>query len=358
MGLLESLASKELKRRDFVKLCAAVTAAFSLPKTFSKDVAFATENAMNKPPVIWLEGQDCAGCSESLLATINPSAAELVLDTLSIRYHETIMAGSGYVAEQALKDTIAAGGYVLVVEGSIPKVNDKFCMIGGKSFKSILIEAAEKAAVIIAVGSCATYGGIPGATPSQGVGVGDIIKNKPIINLPTCPVKPSRLVATIMYFLATGVPPKMDEYGRPLAFYANLLHENCPRRGQFEKGNFLNDWNKAEERQYCLLLKGCKGPKTYTDCAQVWWNEGASFCINAGAPCAGCSQPEFYKDFTPLYDKQEIFNIGPNTTFNLDTVGPVLAGAAVVGAAVHAVGHLVAGKGKDKDKDQNRGESL
>ncbi len=349
MGLLEELVAKEIKRRDFIKLCAAVSAAFSLPKAFSKDIAYATEKAMKKPAVIWLEGQDCAGCSESLLATLNPSVAELVLDTLSIRYHETIMAGSGSVAENALEDTMKEGSYVLVVEGAIPRADDRFCMIGGKTFKEIFMKAAENAAVIIGAGSCAMIGGgIPGATPSQGGGVNDFITNKPVINLPTCPVKPSRLVATIMYYLTTGKAPELDKYNRPVAFYGTLLHDNCPRRGQFEKGNYMTDWNDPAQKDYCLLLRGCKGPKTFTDCAQVWWNEGANWCIGAGAPCAGCSQPEFYGGFSPLYDKQDIINVGKSTSVNIDTIGEALAGVAAAGVVIHGAGRVVAGKGEEK----------
>jgi len=350
MNFLQELAAKEMKRRDFMKLCAAVAAVFGLPKAFSKDIAYATDAAMKKPPVIWLEGQDCAGCSESLLALINPSVAEIVLDTLSIRYHETIMAASGTVAEKAREETIKEGGYVLVVEGSIPAADDRFCMVGGKTFKEILLETAENATAVIAVGACATFnGGIPGDTPSQGRGVEYFVKNKPVINLPTCPLKPSRLVATVMYYLSTGKVPPLDKYNRPLAFYANLLHENCPRRGHFERGNFVTDWNDPKQREYCLLLKGCKGPRTYTDCAQVWWNDGANFCINAGAPCAGCSQPEFYKGFQPLYHKQQNFNIGPNTTFNLDAIGRTMIGVAGAGAIVHGLGRLAATSKKDDE---------
>jgi hydrogenase small subunit len=158
-----------------------------------------------------------------------------------------------------------------------------------------------------------------------------------------------------MYYLTSKTVPALDQYKRPLAFYSTLLHDNCPRRGQFEKGNYLTDWNDTAQKEYCLLLKGCKGPKTYTDCAQVWWNEGANFCINAGAPCAGCSQPEFYGGFTPLYDKQEIFNIGPDKSLNLDTVGMAMTGAAVVGAAIHGIGRLMS----DSDqKDENKKEAL
>ncbi len=352
MGLLEELSKKKIERRDFVKLCGAVAAVFSLPLTFQNKVALATEQAMSKPRVIWLEGQDCAGCSESLLATLNPSASELVLDTLSIRYHETIMGASGEVAEHALRETIKEGGYIMVVEGSIPKADDRFCMVGGRTFRETVMEVADKAAVVIGVGSCATYGGgIPGATPSQGGGVGEFVKNKPLINLPSCPVKPSRLVATIMYYLTAKKAPPLDTYNRPLAFYANLVHDNCPRRGQFEKGNFLTDWNDPKQRQYCLLKKGCKGPKTYSDCAQVWWNEGANFCMNAGAPCAGCGQPEFYKQFSPLYQNEEVLGIGPGKTINLDNASAFLTGATAAGIAVHGIGRVVTGKGSEAGRD-------
>lgn len=359
MDLLDKLAGKGIKRRDFMKLCATAAAAFSLPAGFRRDIAYATEQAMKKPPVIWLEGQDCAGCSESLFASLNPSVEEIVLSMISLRYHELIMAGSGTVAEQAREETIKEGGYIMVVEGSIPKADDRFCVVSGKSFREIVLETAQNAGVVIGAGSCAFYGaGIVGPTPSEGGGVAEFVKNKPVINLPTCPVKPSRLVSTIMYYLTTGKIPPLDKYQRPLAFYSDLLHDNCPRRGQFEKGNFLTDWNDPQQREYCLLLKGCKGPKTYTDCAQVWWNEGAGFCINAGAPCAGCTQPEFYGGFTPLYDKQEIFNIGPGKIVNLDSIGAAMAGAAAAGVAIHGLGRVLSGRGDKQDQDDDMKEAL
>lgn len=358
MRAWEEIISKEISRRDFMKLCAAVTAMFSLPPSFSKKVAYAAEEAMKKPPVIWLEGQDCAGCSESFLATMNPSVAELVLDKLSLRYHELIMAGSGHKAEEALHETMKEGGYVLVVEGSIPKADDRFCVVGGKPFRETLMEVAKNAAVIIAAGSCACFGGIVRGTPSMGGGVAEFVKDKPVINLPSCPVKPTRLVATIMYYLTTKKAPELDSLGRPVAFYRNLIHDNCPRRGQFEKGNFLTDWNDPAQREYCLLLKGCKGPRSRGDCPQVWWNEGANFCINVGAPCAGCSEPDYYKDFTPLYDKQDTFEIGPGRSVNLNTVGAFLAGAATAGVAVHGVGRVIAAKvkGDQEDTEKSAGE--
>ena len=194
---MEKLMARGITRRDFVKLCSSATAALGLSQLYVPQVVQAAEEALKKPPVIWLEGQDCAGCSESTLATLNPSAAELILDMISLRYHEVLMAASGAMAEQVLHDTVKDGGYILVVEGSIPKANDKFCMVGGKAFRETVEETAKNAAAIIALGSCATHGGIPAAGPTGAVGVADIVKDKPIINLPSCPAKPSRLIATI-----------------------------------------------------------------------------------------------------------------------------------------------------------------
>jgi hydrogenase small subunit len=355
---MDNLVARGVSRRDFLKLCTAATAALGLSESFAPQMALATEKAMGKKAVIWLEGQDCAGCTESFAATINPSVAEIVLDTISLRYHETLMAGAGLVAEKALEDTIKEGGYVLVVEGSIPTTDDRACMIGGKSFKEILIKTAKNADAIIAFGSCATSGGINKTCPTESVGVDSIIKDKdkPIINLSSCPGKPTRLISTILYYLTTKEVPALDAYKRPLAFYSNLVHDNCPRRGHFENGEFLKDWNDPKQKEYCLLLKGCKGPKTYSDCPKVWWNDNTSWCINAGSPCSGCSQPEYYNEFSPLYEKQDTFRMPGIGNVNVDTLGKAIGGAAAVGVAAHFAVGLATGKlSKEQDVKDNKG---
>lgn len=353
---MDLLEARGVSRRDFVKLCAAVTAALGLPAAFQPKVADAVENAIKKPAVIWLEGQDCAGCSESTIATLNPSAAEVVLDMISLRYHETIMAGTGDVALKAFEDTVKEGNYVLIVEGSIPKADDRFCMIGGEPFRKHVEEAAKNAAVIIAAGACASFGGVVGAMPSQGVGVSEIVTDKPVINLSRCPVKPTSLIGTLVYYLTFKKAPPLDQHNRPTAFFGNLIHDNCPRRGHFENGEFLQDWNDPAQVEYCLLLKGCKGPQTYADCGQVWWNDNVNYCINAGSPCSGCSQPEFYAGFSPLYQKQESFKLPGIGQINPDTVGKVIGGAAAVGVVAHLGAKLVTG-GKGNDDKAGKGVS-
>lgn len=360
MGNLDLLKARGVSRRDFMKLMAATTAALGLPAAVAPQVTKAVEEGLKKPPVIWLHGMECTGCTTSTLSTIKPSVAEVVLDMLSFRYQETIMAGTGDVAEKALEEALKEKDFILIVEGSIPLREGRYCMVGGKAISDTVVEAAEKAGVIIAAGSCATDGaGIPGACKDiQAVGVRELLKdrgiNKPVINLPCCPVKPATLIGTIVYYLTYKKAPELDTQARPVAYYGNLLHDNCPRRGRFENGEFLRDWNDPAQKDYCLLLRGCKGPKTYTDCAQVWWNDNANFCINAGSPCSGCSETGFYAQFSPLYTKQENFTLPGIGQIHPDTIGKVLGGVTAAGVAVH-VG-AAAASGRFKQEEHGHGE--
>lgn len=293
----------EISRRDFLKFCGTMAAVMGVSKmdfanSLSETMA---ESTSNKPAVIWLEGQDCAGCTVSFAGALNPPVASLILDKLSVRYHETIMAASGHQAEAAYQATVKKGGYVLVVEGSIPTKDGRFCTVGGRPFKDILVEAAANAAAIIAVGACASFGGIPAAGPTGAVGVSSIIKDKPIINLSTCPVHVDHLVGTVVYFLVTGKVPPLDDSKRPLMYYGELIHDNCRRRSYYEEGHYLTDWNDPKQKNWCLIEKGCKGPETYSDCPVRRWNDGQNFCIDCGAGCMGCAESTFYDKNSPLY---------------------------------------------------------
>jgi len=292
----------KINRRDFMKYCATTAAVLGLSELeFATKVSEVLAGAVSKPPVIWLQGQDCAGCSISFAGSLNPPIASMLLDRVSVRYHEAIMAASGHVAEAALKETVEAGGFVLCVEGSIPTKDDRFCMVGGRPFREVVEEAAAKAAAIIAVGACATYGGIPAAGPTGAVGVTKIIKDKPVINLSTCPVHCDHLIGTVLYYLTTSKVPPLDKLGRPKMYFGELVHDNCRRRSYFDNEMFLTDWNDPAQKNWCLYLKGCKGPDTYADCPVRRWNDGLNFCIDCGAGCMGCSEPEFYAGMSPLY---------------------------------------------------------
>jgi hydrogenase small subunit len=318
---ISHIAKRELTRRDFVKIAGATVAYFGLNQALTPQIVKALEQNAGKPAVIWLEGQACSGCIESLLNNLEPKATDILLDTISLRYNETAMAASGYVAEQALEDTIAEGGYVLVIEGTIPLAEEgRFCTIAGKPFKDIVRNAASNAAVIVCAGSCSSFGGIPRSGPTDAVGYlfrgkelhhyyDDI--DKPVINLPTCPLHNERLVTTLVYYLTFGTAPSLDSYHRPLAFYGPLQHDNCLRRGQYETGHFVTDFNDPSQQGYCLILKGCKGPIARQDCWERLWNNRANYCINASIPCVACSDPEFYEDTSPLYNHDYDFGLPP-----------------------------------------------
>jgi hydrogenase small subunit len=176
-----------------------------LPFRMHSQVAAAAQSSP-RPPVIWLHFQECTGCSESLLRSSHPTVSSLILDLISLDYHETLMAGSGSQAEQSLHESMAAnrGRYLLVVEGAIPKAqNGIFCKIGGKTAVDLLHEAAPGAAAVLCIGTCSSFGGIQsvGVNPTGAVGVRDLVTDRPIVNIPGCPPNPYNFLSTVLHYL-------------------------------------------------------------------------------------------------------------------------------------------------------------
>jgi hydrogenase small subunit len=362
------LVDKGVSRRDFLKFCGVMAGTLALPNEFEAKIASALEETPKKTPVIWLEFQDCAGCSESFLRGSRPSAAEVVLDVLSVDYHETIMAPSGAQAEKSKADAIAAGGYLLIVEGSIPTAEDGIhCCISGHSAIDILQEAAVGAIAVVAVGNCAAFGGIPKASPNptNAVAVSDLVTDKPVLNLPGCPVNVVNLTATVVHFLTFGALPAMDKLNRPLFAYGARIHDNCERRGHFNAGEFTREWGDDGHRKgWCLYQMGCKGPISYHNCPTVRWNEGVSWPVGAGHGCIGCSEPGFWE--RPTYVPVELHEFTPPSLYPdieapAESVSAVNAGVtgAVVGLAVGAAGAAAAmqlSKGREQEEDESAEE--
>jgi hydrogenase small subunit len=344
------LAERGVSRRSFLRFCTAMAAALAMPHSVSKVIAKALA-APKKTPVIWLELQDCAGCSESFLRASRPSAADVVLDVLSVDYHETIMAAAGKQAEEAKAQTIAAGGYLLVVEGSIPTAEDGiYCCIGGRTAIDLIKEAAAGAIAVVAVGNCATFGGIPKAAPNptQAIGVADLITDKPVLNLSGCPMNVVNLTATVVHFLTFGSLPEMDSLHRPLFAYGALIHDNCERRGHFDRGEFVREWGDAgHQAGWCLYQMGCKGPVTHHNCPSVRWNEGTSWPVGSGHGCIGCSEPAFWElpTYVPvkLLDLTTVAGLYPGVDTVQTKVTP--SGAAVTGGVIGAVAGATAAFG-------------
>jgi [NiFe] hydrogenase small subunit len=257
-------------RREFMSYCTKIAALIGLSSAAVPELAEAVTNAAKRPSVIWLTYQACTGCTVSLAQNQSPGVASLILNTLSLDYHDTLMAAAGEAADKSLTDAIKAGGYFLVVEGGIPTKIPEAGTVAGKTFLDILKEAAPGAKAIIGMGNCAAYGGIQAAAPNPtgAKGVLDAI-GKPSLNIPTCPGNGDMLVAAIAYVLYYGKVPELDTVGRPKFLYGETIHDNCERRGHFENGQFVESFNDANESaDYCLFKMGCKGPVTYAPCGK------------------------------------------------------------------------------------------
>jgi hydrogenase small subunit len=322
MSMTGQLFGGSVSRRDFIKTCVAATAVMGLPFGLASKVAAAAQ-APDRPPVIWLHFQECTGCSETLLRANHPTPATLLLDMISLDYHETLMAGSGHQAEKSLHDSMQAnhGKYILIVEGAIPtKEHGIYCKVGGKTALESLRSAAAGAAAIISIGTCASFGGIQAAAPNPtgAVGVRDIIKDKPIINIPGCPPSPYNLLSTVLYYLTFKKLPELDQMGRPKFAYGRRIHEHCERRPHFDAGRFAKAYGHTTHAEgYCLYKLGCKGPATYANCSVQRFNDVGVWPVSVGHPCIGCTEPDIMFNMT-IADKVQIHEPTP-----FDSYAPV-----------------------------------
>jgi hydrogenase small subunit len=272
-------------------------------------------------PAVWIGGGTCGGCSVSVLNTVAPSIKSILIDEvvpgrhISLKFHTNISGGSGDAVIKAIEDTGTqhTGGFVLIVEGVVPTAEGGvYCAVGEKGEKPIpfyqwVVDLGKKAMAVIALGTCSSFGGIPGARPNlTGVkSVMDIFKEEkittPLINIPGCPPHPDWFVGTVARILIAGLPTAddLDDLLRLKDFYGMLIHENCQRRPYFDEGKFAKKFGDPG----CLYELGCKGPITYADCPIRQWNNGVNWCIKAGMGCQGCTQPEF-PDFLGSFYEQ------------------------------------------------------
>ena len=311
--VLDHLMRHGISRRAFMKFCAVTTSALALTPRQSELFA-QTLAATPRPSVLWLSFQECTGCTESLTRSFDPTLETLILNQVSLDYHHTLQAASGTAAEDARKKAMADfyGKYVLVVDGSVPAADGgAWSTIGGVSNLSMLDETVQGAALVIAVGNCASFGGLAKSSPnpSQAAGIGDLmiqglIPQRPLVNVPGCPPVPEVIGGVIAYYLVYTSLPALDTLGRPSVYYGRTVHESCTRLAHFNQGEFAQSFDDDGARKgYCLLLLGCKGPVTYNACTTVKWNGGTSFPMYSGHGCLGCSEPDFWDRTDPTAQK-------------------------------------------------------
>ncbi len=280
-----------VSRRDFLRATSALAGALGLGALGAGHV----DGAEKGTPVVWLQGQGCTGCSISLLNSITAGTAEdLLRSTVELAFHPTLMASAGPNAVAAATAAKEGGGYVLVVEGAVPTAAEgKCCYLWPETTAwDGVREFARKAAHVVAVGTCAAYGGIPasGANPSGARGVSEVVEGRPVINVPGCPPHPDWIVGTVAGLLGGEVPP-VDEFGRPQAYFSDTVHDRCP----------------YDAEDYCREEQGCKGQITHGNCPAARWNGGTlgwqnpNWCVGARSPCQGCTHPEFPDGVLPFH---------------------------------------------------------
>jgi hydrogenase small subunit len=336
-----------ISRRNFLQLCTAMAATMGLPDEAAAAMAEAVASK-KRPSVIWLQFQECTGCTESMLRAEHPTLEKLILDVISLDYHETLMAAAGHQAEAARKEAMAAnkGKYLLVIEGATPtKENGIYCKVGGKTAIELTKECAADAAAVIAIGSCASWGGMPSTTPNPtGASATHEILGKPVVNIPGCPPNPYNFLSTVVHFLTFGKLPELDDKGRPKFAYGRLIHENCERRPHFDAGRFAMQFGDVGHRKgYCLYKLGCKGPETYANCPAILFGDvgNASWPVGTGHPCIGCTEKGigFQK---PIHALAELKSVTPPLSYPRivedNGKGVSFAAAAALAAIAGAAG--------------------
>ncbi len=344
-----------VSRRDFLK-AAALTGAGAFIAANKAEVVRAFEMAKeNGVKLVWLQGQSCSACTVSLLQASDPELYDAIEELkVNIAFHQTIMQPFGDQAIEVLENIEPD---VLVVEGAIPVGMKEACLLGERNGQPVVFEEwvrelmAKTKVAVVGFGSCSTYGGIPAGKDGVGskydngsvtgaVGLYDFVKmygmpSAKLYLLPGCPGHPDWLMITLASLLL-GVTPEVDEYYRPKAMFSRIIHDHCPRRGYYGKGQFAYSLDETDSKyEKCLYKVGCKAPFTYAACAETRWNGGINVCMNAGAPCIGCMDPGFPDNMSPFYEAKESTEImfGLNPT----TLGQIAVGAAVLGVGAHAI---------------------
>lgn len=250
---------------------------------------------------IWLEVTGCSGNIISFLNGDNPNAYEVLRNIVNFTFSNTMMAAEGEAAYEQFLDTLNTD-FILMVDGAISTKDQGVYTIvanyhGNKvTAYEALLTAGEKARYVIAVGTCASYGGISSAAPnpSECRSVSDVL-NRPVIRLPGCSCHPDWVVGTVAHLVGFGMP-ELDFEGRPIIFYGVTIHDNCTRRGFFDQGFFAESYGQ----EGCMFRLGCRGPVTRTDCPRRKWNGYVNWPVENNTNCIGCAQPFFPDGMEPF----------------------------------------------------------
>jgi hydrogenase small subunit len=280
--------------------------------------------------ILWIsEGMSCDGDTVSMTAATQPSIEDVVLGVIpgipKVHLHNKVLAyetGEDFVATFRRAARGELGPFILVVEGSIPneKINgDGYWTSFGNdengepiTLNTWLDALAPQAWAVVAVGTCATYGGIHAmaGNPTGAMGLADYLgwnyrsqAGLPIVNVPGCPIQPDNFMETLLWVLreAAGNAPMipLDEQLRPTWLFGKTVHEGCDRAGYYEQADFAPDYNSPK----CEVKIGCWGPVVNCNVPKRGWMSGIGGCPNVGGICIACTMPGFPDKFMPFMDQ-------------------------------------------------------
>jgi hydrogenase small subunit len=287
--------------------------------------------AVAEVDVLWITaGLGCDGDTIAITAATQPSIEEVLLGAIpglpEVRLHNPVLAyenGDEFLEPFQAAAAGALHPFVLVVEGSIPnekiKAEGYWAAMGtdpqtGQPIPTCtwIDRLAPHAWAVIAVGTCATYGGIHAmaGNPTGCMGLADYLgwnyrsrAGIPIVNVPGCPVQPDNFMETLLYLLrqAAGSAPMipLDEALRPRWLFSQTVHEGCDRGGYYEQADFAPDFGS----QRCIVKLGCWGPVVHCNVPKRGWMNGIGGCPNVGGVCIGCTMPGFPDKFMPFLDE-------------------------------------------------------
>lgn len=311
----------KVTRREFMKYCTASAATLGLSSALGP-LAKVLANSSG-PPIIWIKGASCTGCTVSLANRISTTApldlADLLINTIDLAFHPTLMGAAGDLAVDTLLNA-SAGTFILAVEGGIPtQYNGKTCTIYTQNgvdvtALSAVQQLAPHASKVLSIGTCASFGGIPGASPNPtGIKSVQAATNVSTINIPGCPPHPDWIVWTIAQLLS-GKTVTLDSSRRPTTLYGKTVHSQCSRQNA--------QWaTSLSNTGLCNGNLGCKGRRTYADCPTRKWNNGVNWCVGtvsstgngADSLCQGCTENGFPDKFAPLFSTMGALPSGHET---------------------------------------------
>ena len=351
-----------------MKLCAGIAAAAGLSQLAVPRVAQALEESVigatsgNLYPVIWIEGASCTGCTESFAQVETPDVASVVLDMISLNYSETLSAAAGHSMEEAKAQTIAAGNYILIYEGAVLEAFDGNALrVAGETGITALVEAAESANAVVAVGSCAVNGGWMAAAPNpaQALGVQQYLKKvgvaTPVVNVPGCPVNPEWVMSVLVDVVVMKdmdlLVNRLNEFNMPGDLFNQTIHDNCERRGHFENGEFVYEFgSKKEEMGYCLYPVGCKGRRPAPCAASRQGTTAAAGACSPAPPASAAARPtrttrarQLGRGEYPFYKRMRDLRIA-SLSLQPTTIAVTITGIVAAALVVHGFGMKLSGR--------------